>query len=81
MKKDTYFYVYITRHGVNSETHVIHTGYSKSNSNYYPTWYSEPITEEFAKKIYPLVHKYDGNEFMSRNEVIDIIKDLIKDSE
>ena len=75
-----YFYVYVTRHGVNSETSCLHVGYSSSNENSYPTWFSEGIADKaIVEKIYQAVKHYNHYSAGSRRDAIETIEELIED--
>lgn len=75
-----YFYAYVTRHGVYSETAVLHVGYQHGNENTYPTWFSdEPVDEDVADAVYERIRHLDGSRFIGRSEAADIIKDVIAD--
>lgn len=79
-KDHYYIYAYVTRHGVNSETAVLHVGYSHSNSNDgYPTWFSKPLDEKTAKAIYESIKHYDGSHFSTKETIANIVEDLIED--
>jgi hypothetical protein len=58
-EKTWYFYLYATGHGIPSHL-ILHVGYSESNQNYYPTWFSEGMTLDTAHKIYEKVKFEDG---------------------
>ena len=66
-EKPRYFYVYTTGHGIPSRF-VLHVGYSESNYNNYPTWFSEGVSIETAKKIYEKVKWYNDSK-LEKSEV------------
>ena len=79
-KEHYYIYAYVTRHGVNSETTVLHVGYSHSNSNDgYPTWFSKPLDKKTAEFVYERIKCYNGSDHTDRHDIADIVEDLIED--
>jgi hypothetical protein len=63
-EKPWYFYVYATGHGTPSSFRLIlHVGYSQSNQNTYPTWYSEGVSLETAQKIDEKVSQWDHTDW------------------
>ena len=76
-EKPRYFYVYITGHGIPSHF-ILHVGYSSSNYNSYPTWFSEGVSLETAEKIHEKVKLYDHSDTYSAETVKKEINKYIK---